>query len=413
MFERRRSSAKSLAGSPCRVTYIHQHFVTPSQAGGTRSFEFARRLAAEGHDVTMICGGTERHDFEVSGFRVRQIPVSYRNSMGYAQRVASFLRFMIRSTVLSATTPADVILATSTPLTVAVPGLIAARLRRARFVFEVRDLWPSVPARLGVLTSRPLLSLAQRLERITYARADRVIALSPGMRDGVLQTAPFADVRVVPNASDVELFAMDEQARRDARADLGWTHRPTAVYAGSFGESYRIQWMVELAASCPGVNFQIIGSGQATQAARQLSDALNLPTDDLLPGSLPKSEVARRVGAADIVISSLLDDPALRVNSLNKVFDALAAARPVVFNHDGWLPDLLIRRGAGWRLPNDPKAAGEQLARILADADALSRASQCAARLAREDFNRDSLYARFREALFDKPRKNPPLGEGR
>ena len=50
-----------------RITYIPQHFVLPGEPGGSRPYEFARRMAADGHHVTMICGGQEPMDRVVDG----------------------------------------------------------------------------------------------------------------------------------------------------------------------------------------------------------------------------------------------------------------------------------------------------------------------------------------------------------
>jgi Glycosyl transferase 4-like domain len=388
-------------GQGMRITYLHQHFCTPGQAGGTRSYEFAKRLAADGHQVTMISGGEETKNFEVAGFSVKQVEARYSNSMSFSRRAVAFIDFMVKATATSLTTPTDIVFATSTPLTVAVPGLVTSLLRRKPLVFEVRDLWPSVPARLGILRSRPLLWLAQLLERAVYRRSRTIIALSPGMRDGVLQTAPLADVRVIPNASDIELFSATADERRAVRERLGWSGRPVVIYAGSFGITYRIPWVVHLASLCPDIIFQIIGSGAASYDAERLAISYGLNPAEILPGELPKTEVAKRVGAADIVLSSLDDHPALQANSLNKVFDALAAGRPVAFNHGGWLTDLLVTRGAGWRLSDDPGAAAGELRSILLEGDSVLAASEAAAELARDQFDRDALYLDFRKALLD------------
>lgn len=154
-----------------RITYIVQHFHLPTEAGGTRAWEFARRLAAEGHEVTMIGAGTVSRTFYEKGFKVVLLPVSYSNSMGTFRRIVSFLHFMVSATRVAVATPADVVLSSSTPLTVAVPGIVAAIVRRAAFVLEVRDLWPEVPIALGVLPSKATQFLARTLEVVAYARA--------------------------------------------------------------------------------------------------------------------------------------------------------------------------------------------------------------------------------------------------
>lgn len=387
-----------------RITYLHQHFRLPRESGGTRSWEFARRLARESHDVTVIAGGDSARKIEVDGISVQYVKAEYKNSDGMHRRIVSFLQFMAKATIPAVKTPADVVFATSTPLTVAVPGLIASVLKRKRFVFEVRDLWPEVPVKLGILSNRFVIRLAQWLEKFAYKRASKVIALSPGMAEGVLKVAPETNVCVIPNASDIKLFELEVARREQCRRELDWPDdRPVLVYAGSFGRTYLVPWVVRLASHLPEARVVILGAGASSNDAKRLATELGLDSSALLPGAFPKKDVAVRVAACDITISSLLDTPVLHVNSLNKVFDSLAAGRPIIFNHGGWLSELVTSYGAGWRVSEDAAEAAKQVRGILAKSGALCDASVLAAQLAMEQFDRERLYADFRAALFDSP----------
>lgn len=125
--------------------------------GGTRSYEMARRLVAMGHEVNMVTSWREpdgRKDWfttEQSGIKVHWLPVRYSNCMPYNQRIASFFKFAFCATYKAASLPADVVFATSTPLTIALPGICASLFRRVPMVFEVRDLWPAIPDRKSVV----------------------------------------------------------------------------------------------------------------------------------------------------------------------------------------------------------------------------------------------------------------------
>lgn len=382
-----------------KITYIHQHYALPEEGGGMRPWEFSRRLAKAGHEVTVIGGGQKNETITREGITIIRVKSPYGNDMSKGQRIASFLSFMARSTLRAAITKADVVFASSTPLTVAVPGIIASLPPRRRFVFEVRDLWPHVPIELGYITSKPMIFATRLLEKITYLRADHVIALSPGMGEGVVDVAPKTKVTIIPNASDRELFAIDDTTRATIRERLGWTDdRPSIVYIGSFGDGYRIPWIVRLAAALPECDIKIFGAGMATTQARALAEELGMDADTLLPGKIAREEVAGVLASADISISSILEHPALHPNSFNKVFDSLAAGRPLIFNHDGWLSDLCTSRGAGWRLSSDIDTAAAQMRDILANPAAVAQAGEVAAELSK-DFDREKLFARFERVL--------------
>ncbi|WP_258933298.1 glycosyltransferase family 4 protein [Nesterenkonia pannonica] len=234
-----------------RIVYIHQHFNFPWEPGWQRPWQFARRLVRAGHEVTVICGGSKAEDLSLEGVTIRRLAVPYENAMAFQQRVRSFISFMARATLSAAQADADVVFASSTPLTTAVPGIIASKLRRAPFVFEVRDLWPEAPVALGFVKNPITILAARTLEKLAYRSADHVIALSPGMEEGVRRVWPRARTTVVPNASDVENFSEGRARRAEVREELGWDDDDVVLfYAGSFGITYDVPWLVRLAGSC-------------------------------------------------------------------------------------------------------------------------------------------------------------------
>ncbi|WP_147107448.1 glycosyltransferase family 4 protein [Nesterenkonia populi] len=388
-----------------RIVYIHQHFNFPWEPGWQRPWQFARRLVRAGHEVTVICGGSKAEELELEGVTIRRLAVPYENAMLFRQRVRSFVSFMARATLRSSQADADVVFASSTPLTTAVPGIIASKVRRAPFVFEVRDLWPEAPVALGFVKNPVTIRAARMLEKLAYRSAEQVIALSPGMEEGVRRVWPKAKTTVVPNASDVENFAESRGRRRQVRTELGWGEDDIVLfYAGSFGITYDVPWLVRLAGELHRreARFRVVayGEGADTDRTREVARSYGLEALTVLPGKIPRTEIERMLPAADFAVSTLVDNPALEINSLNKVFDALAAARPVLFNHAGWLPEMLTEAGAGWQLPRDPAEAAEELIVRLASGEIDAEAgSEAALNLARAEFDRDLLFTRFLAVL--------------
>lgn len=387
-----------------RITYIHQHFVLPGEPGGSRPYEFARRMAAAGHEVTMICGRDEAMDKTVDGIHVRRLAIPYRNEMSKRERIVSFFNFLVRASAVAARVPADVIYASSTPLTVAVPGIVAKFTQRAPLVAEIRDLWPEVPIKLGYLNNPVAIFLAKQLEKAFYAASTEVVALSPSMADGVKEVAPKKRVTVIPNASDFERFDVPAEQRAAFRKEQGWGDDVVAVYAGGFGMSYQLEWLVDLAAQLrrdgvENVRFVLLGQGSDSDALYQRAKDAGLDADAMFLGRQPKEDVAKYVSAADIALSPLRDDPCLEGNSLNKVFDAMAASRPVVFNHGGWLEEAATEHDAGWRLSRDIPTAAKRFAEIISDRDEMRAAGQRNRELGEKRFARDSLYNQLIEVL--------------
>ena len=397
-----------------RIAYVHQYFTTPDTpgGGGTRSYEMARRLVRDGHEVHMIttdtsaAGSWRWRRSTVEGVHVHWLPVPYANSMGHARRVVAFVRFALAATVRAAAVAPDVVLATSTPLTVAVPGVLAARARRARFVFEVRDLWPELPIEVGALRHPLAKAVAFAMARLAYRAADAVIALSPGMADGVVaQGAARAGVAVVPNGCDLDRFPAPAGAGEAFRAGRPWLgERPLVLYAGTFGLVNGVGWLVRLAAHVaevdPEVRFLLVGEGREREQVEALAAELGvLGRSVFLEGARPKEAVPAMLAAADVA-ASVFTTGGMVDNSANKVFDALAAGRPVAINHGGWQAEVLQATGAGLVLdPQDLPGAAAALVARLRDRAWLEGAGAAAGTLARERFAREKLYETFAAAL--------------
>ena len=199
-----------------KIVYLHQYFNTPDMSGSTRSYEMARRLVAKGHEVHMITSWGEPKEnqgwFETNeaGINVHWLPVRYSNHMPYLQRIKAFFKFALASAKKAVEIKCDIIFATSTPLTIALPAVYAKKKQKVPMVFEVRDLWPLLPIAMGALKHPFFCYLAYKLEKFAYKNSDSIVALSPGMRDGIIQVGyPENKVTIIPNSSDIDLFLID------------------------------------------------------------------------------------------------------------------------------------------------------------------------------------------------------------
>ncbi|MDQ1655408.1 MAG: hypothetical protein QOD41_491 [Cryptosporangiaceae bacterium] len=396
-----------------RIVYIHQYYCNRQMPGGTRSYEMARRLAARGHQVDVIT--TERSPRRrrlawrmtvEDGVRVHWFPVPYSNGMSYGRRIRSFAEFAGAAAVKAARLDADVVFATSTPLTVAIPGVFAAKARRVPFVFEVRDLWPEIPIDMGALRNPLARRIAEGLASFAYRNADEVIALSPGMAAGVQARTPAARTTVVPNASDLDLFGGSEAAGRQFRADQHWLgDRPLVVYTGTLGIANDAGYLVRLAAQVrdldPEVRFLLVGDGAQFVPIRDLAARLGVLGHTLrMWRQVPKERIPGILAAATVATSVFLPLRSLEDNSANKFFDALAAGTPIALNYGGWQHDLIEATGAGLALdPDDLAIAAKILAGHLRDEDWLREAGEAARALAIGEFDRDLLFARFESVL--------------
>ena len=400
-----------------RILYIHQFFATrESDLGLIRSYEFARRWVEQGHEVVMITSSSRlpeafsRRLFargDVEGIDVRSVRVTYSNYMSYARRMWSFVLFTCGAIWLALRAPRpDVVFATSTPLTVGIPGWFAAALRRIPFVFEVRDLWPEAAIQMGAFSRTGFLGrFTKSLERFLYRHSAAVIALSPGMAEGVLaEEIPAWRVHMVPNSADLDLFT---PGPKDAEfvSEHGLGNRFVVGYAGAIGPTNAVEDSVPEAARIlkkrgrEDIVFAIAGDGKCLPILRDAVDELELDNVHLI-GSLPKRDVPRLTRSADLLMTLFAAKPILATNSPNKFFDALASGRPVLVNQPGWTRELVEENEAGVAVPTgDGRAMADAIERLADDPELVARMGANARRLAEERFGREDLAAQVLEVL--------------
>lgn len=395
-----------------KITYIYQYFVTPEMAGGSRAYEMARRLVADGHEVNLITSSRDRswkggwRTTSEAGIRVHWYPVAYSNYMSVAQRMWAFLRFAWASTLKAASLKSDLVFASSTPLTVAIPAVFSSRRQKCPLVFEVRDLWPEVPIAAGELRGPAKVWLARWLERFAYRNSEQIVALSPGMAEGVIASGIEPNrVHVVPNSCDLERFQPDaEKARRFHAAHPEVGEGKIILYPGTIGRLNDVSYLVDLAQSCSvlksDIRFVVLGEGAEFELVKEKARSCGvLGRNYFQYGRVAKEAVVDAFAASTMAVSLVADIPEMEMNSANKFFDSLAAGRPVAINYGGWQADLIQEHGVGLVVGRDVAAAAEALVKYLSCNSRVSDAGLAARELAERTFSRDLLYQRLRGVI--------------
>jgi glycosyltransferase involved in cell wall biosynthesis len=371
-----------------RILYLHQFFITRAGGGGTRSYEFARRFVERGHGVRMVAAGDGPRavdGIEVVGVRGAYSDYMQATALSNARRILAFGRFALGATLAAVRGPRpDVIYATSPPLSMALPALVAAARWRVPLVFEVRDLWPEAPIQMGALRNRLGQRLARMTERFVYSRSTRLIALSPG----ILAALPQEKSELVPNSADLDLFEPAPPAGEFL-----------VSYFGAMGEANDLTAAVEAARLLPDVRFVLMGDGKRREA---LEDSAP-PNVEFRRGT--KADVAQLAAESAACLTLFKDVPVLATNSPNKLFDTFAAGRPAIVNMDGWMRELVERNDAGLYVrAGDARGLAEKVAWLRDNPSEAARMGRNARALAEREFSRDELASRALAVLEEAAR---------
>ncbi len=368
----------------------------------------AKRLVAQGHQVTMVCGsygGGEtglsvsfekgRRNGRVDGIDIIEFDLAYSNADGLLKRSAVFLRFAIKSIGLALREKYDVVFATTTPLTAGIPGITARWLRGKTFVFEVRDLWPELPKAMGVIRNPVVLAGLSLLEWASYRSAHRCIGLSPGIVDGIAKRGVKRNnICSVPNGCDLSLFADKSDPWRPVGVldtDL------MAVFAGTHGVANGLDAVLDVAAELKkrgrtDIKLVLIGQGKLKPQLQQSAVAGGLD-NVIFHEPVSKLRLAGLMASTDIGLQILANVPAFYYGtSPNKFFDYIAAGLPVLNNYPGWLAELITENQCGYAVsPEDPQQFADALEHAADHREELKQRGANGRLLAQRQFDRDAL----------------------
>ena len=393
------------------ILYIHQYFNTPEEPGGTRSYWISKELVSRGHSVTMITSTNsklhpEPCEMMIDGIKVIYLKNEYSNYMSPFRKVKSFVNFLNLAINEGCNqNNVDLVFATSTPLTV---GYVALRLKARKafpYVFEVRDLWPEFPIQIGAIKNPLLIWSLRKLEKRIYDKAEHVIALSPGMQDGVIATGtPKEKTTMVPNMSKPDLFYPHEVDMEVAKEFGIDTNKFNVIHFGAMGVANGLEYIIDAAKSvkdrgCEDIDFIFMGSGATEPKLKQRTELYGLDNVKFL-GNHKMKTVIEVVNCCDASITTFKNLPILATNSPNKLFDSLSAGKPIIVNSAGWTKDMVEKGDCGFFVdPENPSALADKLIDVKNQKELLERWGKNARILSEEVYDKKKLSAQVVDVL--------------
>jgi glycosyltransferase involved in cell wall biosynthesis len=355
--------------------------------------------------ITSHQGGSEVSKV-ISGFQVHYLPVYYDNKLRYTARILAFLKFAwLAYQKALELEQVRLCYAISTPLTV---GWVAGRLKSRHnipYVFEVGDLWPEAPVQMGVIKWPWLIKQLRRFERSIYQNAEHVVALSPGIRSGILKTAPESAISTIPNISDCQYFQLEPKLPYLEKR-FGVTNKLVVTYFGAAGKANHLEYLIEAARYAgqnnPNLHFMIMASGSELDRLIKLAKRYKLRNLDFL-NYRNRAELRKVLNVTDIVYVSYADVPVLTTGSPNKFFDGLAAGKVMVVNFEGWLKDITLQHQTGYYVdPEKPEMLTDVLGPLINDKRSLLQMQINSRILAETYFSRELAIKKLLKALINE-----------
>ncbi|MGB9673537.1 MAG: glycosyltransferase family 4 protein [Anaerolineales bacterium] len=406
-----------------KILLIHQAFTALDEPGGTRHYELSTYFAKNGHEVVIISSpvsyltGKEQGKIGKATSSIGTGKITIQRVMTYrafhrsfVHRTISFFSFMFSSFWAALFVPRlDFVWGTSPPIFQAVTALLIAKLKGAPFLLEIRDLWPAFAIEVGVLKNPLLIRLSEWLERFLIHQADCIVVNSPGFIEHV-KARGAKHVEVVPNGADPTIFepAMNVS---DWRERFGLSGKFVVMYAGAHGMSNDLETVLMAAEKMKEdsqVKFVFVGDGKEKPRLIQVSRQLGL-SNVLFLDAVNKIEMPKILAMADACLAILKPIPLYGTVYPNKVFDYMAAGKPIILAMEGVIKQVVQQAQAGLAVsPGDAQAIVDAVLYFKSHPDQAQWMGKNGRELIEKEFNRQKLAAKFLEVFENCKKKTSP-----
>jgi glycosyltransferase involved in cell wall biosynthesis len=368
-----------------RLIYLCQHFPPETGAPQIRVYEVSKELLKRGHQVEVLTAfphhpkGVIPEEYRGMFYLYEEwdgIPVHrswiYPSPKGsFWKRLASYFSFTFSAFYsIIKSKPTDVIICNSPPLFLGITGYLGAKMKRAKFVFNVADIWPESAVELGILKNKRFIQMAEWLEKFLYKKSWKIATATEGIRDYIIRKGKRAeDVFLLPNGVNTETFS---PAEKDAALlkEIGIEGKKVFMYAGALGYAQGLESILETAAlikdTNPDVHFLFVGDGQEREKLVKMKEDLML-TNVTFYGSVPVSEMPRMFSIADYSIVSLRNIELFKGARPSKIFPALSSGTPVLYCGVGESAEILNEYQCGKIAPpEDPQGIAQAVNELTA-----------------------------------------------
>lgn len=383
-----------------RVTFLTQFFPPETFAGANRAASMAEAFAEDGevHVITLRPGYPDPRlyadlrpdELELAGVDIRRVGEFAPHRRSWFRRAFGEQLMAFRLLMAGLRVPTDLVLATSPGMFLGPAALILARVRRVPFAWDVRDLtWRCAREATG---GGPMVLAVLLLERVMWwvaRHADLLIAATPGIGEELRRACPDARIVVATNTISSALFDLLDPSEPPAHA------RRAVTYAGLVGHAQGLAVLCDVAERLPEVDFNIAGEGPDLAEIAHEVQVRGL-ANVRLHGYLLPAQIAELYRCSDVLFAQLSESALHTVTALpSKLFEYMAAGRPIVYGGDGLAAEAIAKVGCGVSVrPGDAEAICGAIRSVLDDpSGALEMASRGRVFAADRPSRRESMLA--------------------
>lgn len=409
-----------------KITILTQYFPPEVGAPQNRLFELAVRLQKQGIKVTVITGmpnypqmriheayrGKWKKVETIENIKVIRCWLYATPSKGIFNRLLNYFSFVFTSfwIGLFSIPKQDYLMVESPPLFLGKTGFLLSRLKRAKLIFNVSDLWPESAEKLGIIKNRFILKVTTLLEEFLYRKSELITGQTQGICTNIQNRFPKKQVYWLPNGVDIEFYQSGKKYN-DKRLELGLQKADfVCMYAGIIGHAQGLETILQAAHQLqeyPKIKFVILGSGPEKEKLLILKESMQL-SNVVFHDAVTKDQMPAYVQSSDIAIIPLKKIELFQGAIPSKIFENLAMQKPILLGVEGEAKKLFIDDAAAG-MAFEPENATELAQRVLSlfnSPDLIQTMGENGKRYVSEKFTRDIIAEKFYAKLLSLEQKN-------
>ncbi|MCW5898528.1 MAG: glycosyltransferase [Flavobacteriales bacterium] len=416
------ASPSSQRSGPLRIILLTQYFPPETGAPQNRLLAMAKGLRDRGAEITVLTAMPNYPDMRVhqgyrgrftlrehiDGLDVRRVWLFVSRGRGLFARLLNYFSFVGTSIVygLLKLRRADILLVESPPLFLGIAAICLARVKGARLVFNVSDLWPESAVKLGLVKNRLAIAVSTWLEMRCYRAAALITGQTQGIVADIQRRCPGKDVLWIPNGVDLDqIEGVDPAGARERHGIASDAY--VVAYTGIIGHAQGLEVVLRAAErlrDAPRVQFLLVGDGPERVSLSRLAGSMGLDNVRFI-APLPRTDALTLVAASDAAVIPLRKEKLFEGAIPSKIFEALALGKPILLGVEGEAKDLFIDQGHGGLafVPEDDAALADAVRRLLEEPTLGARLGSQGASFVRERFDR----SRITDILWERVRVMP------
>ncbi|MCH7820327.1 MAG: glycosyltransferase family 4 protein [Candidatus Marinimicrobia bacterium] len=400
-----------------KIIIVSQYFPPETGAASSRMGDLSKQLSLDNYEVTVLTeipnypegkitngyslGLLKREKVgTVQVFRSFVLPTKRRN---FLERAIFYVSFFLGTLINSFRLPAaDIVMGTSpSPLT-ALSAWFIARIKGAKFVLDIRDLWPASIISLTHMKSGLVVFVLKKLEKFLYNRADLISLAVPGFREHIIGVVdkPKNYIDLLNGAPD-EFFEVEE-SNISIEGLPNLDGKFVVFFSGNHGIAQATDTLIKAAEKLKEsdkIHFLFVGNGICKPAMIKLSKESGL-TNTTFIGSQPRKKMPHIIDMASLCVVPLRRLPIFEHAMPSKMFEYMARGKPIILSVLGEAKTLLEESGGGICIePENHKELADTILTLYENSEMASQLGKNGKEFVRNNYRKSVIIENFSKAL--------------